>query len=31
MKQIGFKFSRWLDVIYLELLLDPAGRSLSHE
>ena len=31
MKQIGFKFGRWLDVIYLELLLDPAGRSLSHE
>lgn len=22
MKQVGFKFSRWLDVIYMELLLD---------
>jgi L-amino acid N-acyltransferase len=24
LNQIGFKFNRWLDVIYMELLLDPA-------
>jgi len=24
MKQVGYKFNRWLDVIYMELLLDPA-------
>jgi phosphinothricin acetyltransferase len=25
MKQLGFKFNRWLDVVYMELLLDSAG------
>lgn len=24
-KQVGFKFGRWLDVIYMELVLDAAG------
>jgi L-amino acid N-acyltransferase YncA len=24
LSQIGFKFNRWLDVIYMELILDPA-------
>jgi L-amino acid N-acyltransferase YncA len=24
LEQIGYKFNRWLDVIYMELLLDPA-------
>ena len=24
MKQVGFKFGRWLDVVYLELILDVA-------
>ena len=23
-KQVGFKYNRWLDVIYMELILDPA-------
>ena len=26
LKQVGFKFGRWLDVIYMELLLPPANR-----
>jgi L-amino acid N-acyltransferase YncA len=25
LKQVGFKFGRWLDVIYMELILPPAG------
>lgn len=24
LRQIGYKFNRWLDVIYMELILDPA-------
>ena len=25
LKQVGFKFGRWLDVIYMELLLSGSG------
>jgi L-amino acid N-acyltransferase len=32
LKQIGFKFNRWLDVIYMELLLEvPGPASLGRE
>lgn len=27
MKQVGFKFGRWLDVIYMELILDSASAK----
>jgi phosphinothricin acetyltransferase len=27
-KQVGFKFGRWLDVIYMELLLDGAFKAV---
>ena len=26
-KQVGFKFERWLDVIYMELILSPQSRD----
>jgi len=26
LKQVGFKFDRWLDVVYMELLLDRDGQ-----
>lgn len=26
MRQVGFKFDRWLDVVYMELILDGASR-----
>lgn len=26
LKQVGFKFNRWLDVIYMELLLEPRAK-----
>ena len=28
-KQVGFKFGRWLDVIYMELLLEDDGRKMK--
>lgn len=27
LKQVGFKFNRWLDVIYMELLLETPGKQ----
>ena len=29
MKQVGFKFGRWLDVVYMELILDRAKKRLK--
>jgi L-amino acid N-acyltransferase len=29
MKQLGFKFGRWLDVIYMELLLKDSGAGVE--
>jgi phosphinothricin acetyltransferase len=29
LKQVGFKFGRWLDVIYMELILDAAKKKLK--
>jgi phosphinothricin acetyltransferase len=26
--EVGFKFGRWLDVVYLQLMLKPAGQSV---
>lgn len=27
LQEVGFKFNRWLDVIYMELLLQPPGQT----
>ena len=29
MKQVGFKFGRWLDMIYMELLLGAEKKKLK--
>jgi phosphinothricin acetyltransferase len=29
LKQVGFKFGRWLDVVYMELILDTACPKLD--
>jgi L-amino acid N-acyltransferase YncA len=31
LKQVGFKFGRWLDVVYMELLVDGAKKKLKAE
>ena len=29
LKQVGFKFGRWLDVLYMELLVSEANPSVG--
>jgi len=29
LKQVGYKFGRWLDVVYMELVLDAAKKKLK--
>jgi phosphinothricin acetyltransferase len=29
LRQVGFKFSRWLDVVYMELILDPPNKEIQ--
>jgi L-amino acid N-acyltransferase YncA len=31
LSQIGYKFNRWLDVIYMELILPPTHEDFDHE